>query len=121
MIKFSKFNSVGSEIQETSKDKILEAISEKQMDVLLSKDHNVSILDSFSKNYSNFLENVKKVDYFLEQFEALSTDSDNVKKIDYVLEQVESLTESVETSVKREELEVLFTSHLLWLMKVFMK
>ena len=113
MIKFSKFNSVGSEIQETSKDKILEAISEKQMDVLLSKDHNVSILDSFSKNYSNFLENVKKVDYFLEQFEALSTDSDNVKKIDYVLEQVESLTESVETSVKREELEVLFTSHLL--------
>jgi len=60
---------------------------------LILKKHNVNVLESFAKNYSDFAENLNKVEGFIEQFKQLS--------------------EHVDELVKKEDLEKLFIAHLL--------
>ena len=60
---------------------------------LVAKPHNVNMLESFSKNYTTFTDNLQKAEEFITQFQSFST--------------------SVEDLVKKEDLENLFTAHLL--------
>jgi hypothetical protein len=89
--KFSTYNN--SSVTETAPSILEQRLPETKLESLLSKDSNISMLNDFSKNYTNFTENVNKIDYFSEQLEFLAKTTEN--------------------TVKREELEQVLTTHLI--------
>jgi hypothetical protein len=82
------------EYNRNPKDELQDDIMNPSIDPsLIHRPHNISMLESFSKNYVAFNDNISKVDTLIEQFAKLS--------------------ETTEGLVKREELESLFISHLI--------